>query len=141
MDDNLVGKEIVTEQPIHFSQKEIKDIQELIEKLENGEEPRNEDLEQLVDTTPHDIDIAMFGRMIAKRPDANVEAAVQVAHAISIHEVEIEDDFFTAVDDLNRHGSAHMGEQEFVSAIYYLYFCINNLSQVQGIKKSKDIVQ
>jgi len=124
IDEKFVGKEIVTEQPIHFSDTEIEKIKSLVAYLDK--EPTKEELENLLDESPRDTDLAMFGRMIAKRPDANVEAAVQVAHAISINEVEIEDDFFTAVDDLNRHGSAHMGEQEFVSAIYYLYLCVDN---------------
>ena len=124
IEDKYVGKEIVTKQPIHFSNVEVERIKALVDALQ--EDPTKEELEGLLDESPRNIDLAMFGRMIAKRPDANVEAAVQVAHAISINEVEIEDDFFTAVDDLNKHGSAHMGDQEFVSAIYYLYICIDN---------------
>lgn len=123
IDEKYVGKEIVIEQPIHFSDMEIERIKALVERLDK--KPTEAELINLLDENPRSIDLAMFGRMIAKRPDANVEAAVQVAHAISINEVEIEDDFFTAVDDLNKHGSAHMGEQEFVSAIYYLYLCID----------------
>ena len=38
-------------------------------------------------------DIAMFGRMLADNPEFNREAAVQVAHAITTHKVEVEDDF------------------------------------------------
>ena len=136
IDEKFVGKEIVTEQPIHFSDIEIERIKTLIN--ESDKEPTKEQLKNLLDENPRDIDLAMFGRMIAKRPDANVEAAVQVAHAISINKVEIEDDFFTAVDDLNKHGSAHMGEQEFVSAIYYLYLCIDNkllLKNLSGNEK------
>ena len=45
-------------------------------------------------------DIAMFGRMLADNPDYNREAAVQVAHAFTTHRVTVEDDFYTAVDDL-----------------------------------------
>ncbi|MGA3209498.1 MAG: type I-E CRISPR-associated protein Cas7/Cse4/CasC [Syntrophales bacterium] len=123
VDEKYVGKEIVTEQPIHFSDTEIARIKALVGAL--NKKPTDKELDNLLDTSPRSVDLAMFGRMIAKRPDANVEAAVQVAHAISINKVEIEDDFFTAVDDLNNHGSAHMGEQEFVSAVYYLYLCID----------------
>jgi len=135
IDEKFIGKEIVTEQPIHFSDTEIEKIKSLIARLDK--EPTKEDLEKLLDESPRDIDLAMFGRMIAKRPNANVEAAVQVAHAISINEVEIEDDFFTAVDDLNRHGSAHMGEQEFVSAIYYLYLCVDNKLLLKNLNGKK----
>lgn len=132
VDQALIGKEIVTEQPIHFSTAEIERIRHLVANLET--EPTKEQLVALLDETPRNIDLAMFGRMIAKRPDGNSEAAVQVAHAISINEVDIEPDFFTAVDDLNKHGSAHMGEQEFVSAIYYLYLCIDTQLLLENLK-------
>lgn len=131
VDPKYVSREIVTEQPIHFSNIEITRVKNLVDRL-NGA-PTDAELEGLLDKTPRDVDLAMFGRMIAKRPDANVEAAVQVAHAISINQVDIEDDFFTAVDDLNNHGSAHMGEQEFVSAIYYSYLCIDKRLLVKNL--------
>jgi len=131
VDKDLVGKEIVTEQPIHFSTKEIENIRQLVKGLKG--DPTKEELAALVDCSPRNIDVAMFGRMIAKCPDASPDAAVQVAHAISINEVEIEPDFFTAVDDLNKLGSAHMGEQEFVSAVYYLYLCIDTKSLLENI--------
>jgi CRISPR system Cascade subunit CasC len=74
-------------------------------------------------------DIALFGRMLASQPSYNTEAAAQVAHAISVHRVQVEDDFFTAVDDLNLGvedvGAGHMGETEFGAGVYYLYICIN----------------
>lgn len=125
-------KDPVTEQPIHFSTLEIERIKQLVANLET--EPTKEQLDNLLDKSPNDVDLAMFGRMIAKRPDGNAEAAVQVGHAISINEVDIEPDFFTAVDDLNKHGSAHMGEQEFVSAIYYLYLCIDTQLLLENLK-------
>jgi CRISPR system Cascade subunit CasC len=75
------------------------------------------------------VDIAMFGRMLASNPGFSVEAAVQVAHAITVHKASVEDDYFTAVDDLNRgdvdSGAAHIGETGFGSGVYYLYLCIN----------------
>lgn len=75
------------------------------------------------------VDIALFGRMLAKAPEANVDAASQVAHAISVHRVTIEDDFFTTVDDLNHRkddlGAGMMGNSEFASSVLYHYVCIN----------------
>ena len=50
----------------------------------------------------HAVDIALFGRMVADDTDLNVDAACQVAHAISTHAAENEYDFFTAVDSLDR---------------------------------------
>lgn len=74
-------------------------------------------------------DIAMFGRMLADNPDYNREAAVQVAHAITTHKVEVEDDFYTAVDDLKKPaedaGAGFIGELGFGSGVFYLYACID----------------
>ena len=74
-------------------------------------------------------DIAMFGRMLADNPDFNREAAVQVAHAVTTHRVAVEDDFFTAVDDLKTAaedaGASFMGELGFGSGVFYLYVCVD----------------
>lgn len=75
------------------------------------------------------VDIAMFGRMLAGDPEFNREAAVQVAHAITTHRVVIEDDFYTAVDDLKRPtedaGAGFVGEAGFGAGVFYLYACID----------------
>jgi CRISPR system Cascade subunit CasC len=69
-------------------------------------------------------DIALFGRMLAEQPELNLEAACQVAHAISTHRVTMEMDFFTAVDDLSTEeetGAGMMGFTGFDSACFYRY--------------------
>jgi CRISPR system Cascade subunit CasC len=72
------------------------------------------------------LDIALFGRMVAKAADMNVEAAASFAHAISTHKVSNEVEFFTALDDLRTEpGSAHMGSLEFNSATYYRYVSLD----------------
>ena len=75
------------------------------------------------------IDVAMFGRMLAAVPQFNFEAAVQVAHAITVHKSAVEDDFFSAVDDLNLgledKGAGHIGERGYGAGLFYLYVCIN----------------
>jgi CRISPR system Cascade subunit CasC len=87
------------------------------------------------------FDIAMFGRMLASSPTHNIEAAVQVAHAITVHEVAVEDDYFTAVDDLNRGkedmGAGHIGETEFAAGVFYLYACINRDLLVENLGDDK----
>ncbi|RZB31981.1 MAG: CRISPR system Cascade subunit CasC [Desulfobacteraceae bacterium Eth-SRB1] len=73
-------------------------------------------------------DIALFGRMLADNKNMNVDAACQVAHAISTNEVEMKMDFYTAVDDLlpdEESGSDMMGIVEFNSSCYYRYALIN----------------
>jgi len=75
------------------------------------------------------VDIAMFGRMLADNPDFNREAAVQVAHAFTTNAVDIEDDYYTAVDDLKESsedaGAGFVGEAGFGAGVYYLYVCVN----------------
>ncbi len=72
------------------------------------------------------LDIALFGRMVAKAADLNIEAAASFAHAISTHKVSNEVEFFTALDDLqDEPGSAHMGSLEFNSATYYRYISLD----------------
>lgn len=81
------------------------------------------------------LDIALFGRMVAKAADMNVEAASSFAHAISTHKVSNEVEFFTALDDLQEEpGSAHMGSLEFNSATYYRYISLDlgQLAQTMG---------
>ncbi|MCE1180664.1 MAG: type I-E CRISPR-associated protein Cas7/Cse4/CasC [Micrococcales bacterium] len=76
----------------------------------------------------HGIDVALFGRMVADAADINVDAAVQVAHAISTHPVEIEQDYFTAVDDKNPEtetGAGMIGTVDFDSATLYRYATVN----------------
>lgn len=83
----------------------------------------------LLRTTDTAADIALFGRMLAADPDYNREAAAQVAHAITTHRVIVEDDYYTAVDDLKTReedaGAGFLGEAGFGSGVFYLYLCID----------------
>lgn len=73
------------------------------------------------------LDIALFGRMVAKAATLNVEAAASFSHAISTHKISNDIEFFTAIDDLSRDetGAAHIGSLEFNSATYYRYISLN----------------
>jgi CRISPR system Cascade subunit CasC len=74
--------------------------------------------------TGHPIDVALFGRMVADIPALNVDAATQVAHALSTHAVELEFDYYTAVDDENEKdetGAGMIGTVGFNSATLYRY--------------------
>jgi len=82
------------------------------------------------------LDIALFGRMVAKVNGMSVEAAASFSHAISTHKVSNEVEFFTALDDLqDEPGSSHMGILEFNSATYYRYISLDlgQLAQTMGI--------
>lgn len=112
------------------------DYEDIIKKLKNQKDKKlPETLWNLISKKPKAVDIAMFGRMFASSPSHNVEAAVQVAHAISVHAVSVESDYFTAIDDLNKPGAefafiqdagaSHLGETAFASAVFYIYVCID----------------
>ncbi|MBD2425430.1 type I-E CRISPR-associated protein Cas7/Cse4/CasC [Phormidium sp. FACHB-1136] len=82
-------------------------------------------------------DVALFGRMMASLPTVNVDAAVQMAHAISVNTLQQEFDFFTAVDDLGGNdetGADHMGETGYNSSTYYRFATLdtNQLAQNLG---------
>jgi CRISPR system Cascade subunit CasC len=69
-------------------------------------------------------DLALFGRMLADLPEHNIDAACQVAHALSTNQVSVEFDYYTAVDDLkpdDTAGADMIGTVEFNSACFYRY--------------------
>lgn len=132
------------EQLAHFSQEEINIIDSLLKNIaESGETPTKDDL-LLLRKQHTAVDIAMFGRMLASSPMYNTEAAVQVSHAITVHKVAVEDDYFTAVDDLNNgddnSGAAHIGELEFASGLFYNYVCINRTLLADNLGGDEDLV-
>lgn len=113
----------------HISPEERQAVDALVETLiEEKRAPKKDEL-NLLRKTSSAVDIALFGRMLADTPAYNVEAACQVAHAITVHPVLIEDDYFTAVDDLNKgdedRGAAHIGEIGFAAGLFYSYVCVN----------------
>lgn len=78
---------------------------------------------------PGGLTAAMFGRMVTSDPLANIDAAVHVAHAFTVHEEETESDYFTAVDDLKdddeESGADTIQETELTSGLYYGYVVID----------------
>ncbi len=81
------------------------------------------------------VDIALFGRMVADDSSLNEDAAAQVAHAISTHEVQTEFDFYTAVDDLapeDNAGAGMLGSVEYNSSTLYRYA---NISMHELVKQ------
>lgn len=88
------------------------------------------------------VDIALFGRMLADRPEANQHAACQVAHAISTHRVEREFDYFTAVDDMGsaeETGAPMIGQVEFNSATFYRYASLDANKLQKNLQGDRDL--
>jgi CRISPR system Cascade subunit CasC len=81
---------------------------------------------------PISVDVALFGRMTTSEAFRDVDAACQVAHALSTNKVDHEFDYVTAVDDLQGlseeeedAGADMIGDVEFNSACYYKYFSVD----------------
>ncbi|PWC10959.1 type I-E CRISPR-associated protein Cas7/Cse4/CasC [Brenneria corticis] len=132
------------EQLAHLSVQEKERIDQLISRLAAESREPTVDKLALLRKDATSVDIALFGRMLASSPEFNVEAACQVAHALGVSAVTIEDDFFTAVDDLNRaeeSGSAHMGEQGFASSLLYHYLCINRDLLLENLNNDETLVE
>ncbi len=139
----LKKESIETEQLVHISHFERAKAFDLIKLLiEERREPMKAELDDLK-SNKTSVDIALFGRMLASAPKYNVEAACQVAHAISVHSAVVEDDYFTAVDDLNDGktdtGSAHIGEMGFAAALFYSYICINKTQLIESLEGNEEL--
>ena len=78
---------------------------------------------------PGGIEGALFGRMVTSDPAANIEAAVHVAHAFTVHAEESESDYFSVVDDLQLPeedaGAAHIGDMELTAGLFYGYVVVD----------------
>lgn len=131
------------EQLAHFSPAEEAAVMTLAENAAaRGSAPTDDELALLQEKTTA-ADIALFGRMLAASPRFNFDAAAQVAHAITTHKVAVEDDFFTAVDDLNEgdvdRGAGHMGETEYGAGLYYLYLCVDRALLMDNLDGDTDL--
>lgn len=126
--DSDLGEALTKKKPTKASKKVIEDA-----------------IDETMDTVTRSADVAMFGRMFAANPKRNVDAAVQVSHAFTVHEAAIEDDFFTAVDDEkdadDSRGGGHMGETGFGSGVFYIYVCINRTELVKNLAELGDAAE
>jgi CRISPR system Cascade subunit CasC len=129
--------EIEIEQLAYFDTQEKQAILNLAGAIAEREEEASTDELNLLRQKVTDVDIALFGRMLASSPVFNIEAACQVAHAISVHPIIIEDDYFTAIDDLNGGqedaGASHIGETRFAAGLFYSYICINRELLIENL--------
>lgn len=89
------------------------------------------------------LDMALFGRMVTSDAFRDVEAAMQVAHAISTNKVVLESDYFTAMDDLlsgdtmDESGSAIIGDIDYNSSCYYIYAALDTDILKENLKYSE----
>jgi len=139
---------------LYLSEQELNDLaQTLLDSWPEllSEEGREAKIKQLAKTlvkrsrgVTSAPDIALFGRMLAEQPELNLDAACQVAHAISTHRVTMDMDFFTAVDDLQEReetGAGMMGFVGFDSACFYRYARIDWRQLLRNLKGDADLAK
>ena len=67
--------------------------------------------------------------MVTSDPAANIDAAIHVAHAFTVHREESESDYFSVVDDLQQDdedaGAAHIGDMELTAGLFYGYVVVD----------------
>ena len=88
---------------------------------------------------------ALFGRMMTSDRAANTDAAIHVAHAMTVHAMERELDYMTVVDDLARAdedehaGSAGIFDMELTSGLYYGYVVVDIELLVSNLGGDREI--
>ena len=142
-----VGDQLSDDSLIFLSDSEFTELAEQVKKKEFDPKAIKDKevksyIKKTLATVQDGLDIGLFGRMVAKAPTMNVEAAASFSHAFSTHAVTQDLDFFTALDDCETEpGSAHMGTTEFTSATYYRYISLNveQLKDTLGIESEEDL--
>lgn len=118
-DGNVEPAKPLTEYLVFLGRSQIEALANLaIDAYTNNDGKFDKKLVKRAFTDDHAYDVALFGRMIADAPDLNADACCQVAHAISVHPLDAEFDYFTAVDDNapeDNAGAGMIGTLEFNS--------------------------
>ena len=126
-----------TAQVIFYAPEDVEAIADVVESyIQSGvKKVKAKEMQESVKDAairPITLDIALFGRMVTSDAFRNVEAAMQVAHAVSTNRIVLESDYFTAMDDMltgesmESTGSAMIGDTDYNSACYYIYASIDS---------------
>lgn len=158
---NKEGKETkdgnATAQVIFYAQEDIAAVAETVKELLDGcktvkdvQKLKGKDIQAAVTgaaVRPVTLDIALFGRMVTSDAFRDVEASMQVAHAISTNKVAVESDYFTAMDDMlsgdsmDELGAAMIGDVDFNSSCYYVYASIDTDALAENLKFADDAAE
>ena len=118
-----------TRQLVMLSPAEKQRAFDLADRWADGASPGKLTAADVANAPESAADIAMFGRMLADAASQNVDAAVQVSHALTTHRAVPEDDYYTAVDDRKPDdddaGAGFLGTLEFAAGVFYLYVCVD----------------
>ena len=115
--------------------------------FQDGKDKNDEELAEefgkLISESTAVPDMALSGRMLETGvlKNTTVEAALQVAHAISTHEARPEVDYYVAADDIPGEdaGAGFVDEAMFASACFYKYFSIDWETLVKNLKGNKEL--
>lgn len=83
------------------------------------------------------LESALFGRMVTSDILASREASVSVAHAFTVHQAQVENDYFTVIDDLQKDGetgSAGIFDTELASGLYYGYVVVDVPQLIENLE-------
>lgn len=86
---------------------------------------------------------ALFGRMVTGDVLARTDAAIHVAHALTVHSQMTESDYFSAIDDLVReegeHESGHINASELTSGVFYGYLVVDVNGLVRNLGSDRQL--
>lgn len=136
-DDDALTKNKTAGYLLFLSSHQIHNVaQAVVKSRETGEKIPAKIAKQLLNSE-HSADVSMFGRMVADDSSYNVDAAVQVAHALGVHESSPEFDYFTAVDDYvessDETGAGMIGTVQMMSSTLYRYATIDMDSLAENL--------
>lgn len=127
---------------VELLQQNSEDAKALTAAIKEYFKENKKNLGALKDNTalPGGLAAALFGRMVTSDPAANIDAAIHVAHAFTVHTEESESDYFSVVDDLRDEdddaGAAHIGDTELTAGLFYGYAVVDVpalVSNTQGV--------
>jgi CRISPR system Cascade subunit CasC len=96
----------------------------------------------LLDKASVDIDLALFGRMVAATPEFSIDAAASISHAITTHTFNVEADYFSAGEELNAlggTGAAITSYGFFGSGVYYQHAVLDVPQLLHNLHGNKDL--
>lgn len=121
---------------VHDIAKEVVDEKQVSEKVAKFfDKGKKENLKAL--KLGAGLDAALFGRMVTSDVLARCDAAIHVANALTVHEEASEPDYFSAVDDLVKLGSAHVNSNELTSGMYYGYVVVDVTQLISNLEGCK----
>jgi CRISPR system Cascade subunit CasC len=117
----------------------------LATRITKGQAVTEKEIAGLIRSTTKAVDIGLFGRMFAARGEMKMTAACEVAHAFTVDRSALETDYFVAKDDRKPAeedvGAAFIGEQYFLSGLFYGYARIDMDQLVANLAGDRDLAE